>query len=86
MGNAVSRSLILVVGLVAASLPAGAQEDPAIDVAAQVREQGYLCSDPVSARQEGVDDTDIVWVLTCGNSTYRVRLVPDQAAKVEQIN
>ena len=27
-----------------------------------------------------------VWILKCTNGSYRMRLVPDMAAKVEKIN
>ena len=86
MGNAVSRLMILVAGLTAAALPAAAQTDAGALVATQVREQGYECTEPVSAQREGEADDDAVWILTCGNGSYRVRLVPDQAAKIEQID
>lgn len=56
----------------------------AADVAAQVRGQGYSCKDPVSAtRDEAASKPDLpVYVLTCADATYNVKIVPDQAAVV----
>lgn len=81
-----------VVALMAFPGPAGAQSngtpdaDAARMVAVQIREQGYACTEPTSANRDPEADDDAVWILTCSNVSYRVRLVPDQAAKVEQIN
>ena len=56
-------------------------------VAVQVRSQGFECTEPVSAEpvqsESGPDER--AYLLQCGNATYRVRLVPDQAAAVEQV-
>lgn len=56
----------------------------AMDVAAQVRGQGYACTDPVSAvRDAAASKPDLpVYVLTCANATYRVKVIPDQAAVI----
>jgi hypothetical protein len=80
----------LIVGLaltVAAAGVAAAQQTPKEDLAAQIRDQGYKCDDPQSAeREEKASKPDeAVWVLTCEGATYRVRLDPDMAAKVERI-
>ena len=84
----VPHLIVLLAGLSAAALPAAAQTDAdaAALVATQVRDQGFLCSDPVGAERQGMADTDVVWVLTCGNASYRVRLIPDQAAVIEQLH
>jgi hypothetical protein len=67
--------------------PASAQESAASVVAAHIRNQGYVCQAPVSATHESRSSRpdEQVWLLTCGNARYRVRLVPDMAAAVEQI-
>lgn len=78
--------------LTAISTPLKAQtatvgpEDAAQLVATQVREQGNECKDPVKAnRDENASSADEeVWNLTCENTSYRVRLVPDMAAQIEQ--
>lgn len=59
---------------------------PADIVAAQVRDQGYQCDKPTSATQDQESEGDAVWTLHCANASYRVRLVPDMAAAIEQID
>ncbi len=70
------------------SLSAAADDmtQAAVDVAAQVRGQGYACTDPVSAtRDEPASKPDLpVYVLTCANASYRVKVIPDQAAVITQ--
>jgi hypothetical protein len=60
----------------------------AVIVATQLRAQGYQCDDPHKAEPDSSDTTpgEQAWIVTCDNATYRVKLVPDQAAKVEQID
>ena len=74
------------VALWAVSLGAAADDlkQAAVDVAAQVRGQGYPCTDPVSAvRDEAASKPDLpVYVLTCANATYSVKVIPDQAAVI----
>lgn len=64
-----------------------AADDPsqdAADVADQVRSQGYACAEPVSAtRDEAASRPDLpVYVLTCANATYSVKVIPDQGAVI----
>jgi hypothetical protein len=72
--------------------PAAAQSDAAGDgaagelVAVQVRNQGLACAKPVSAKRDPAADDDAVWTLTCADASYHVRLIPDQAAKVEKLD
>lgn len=60
---------------------------PAEDIAAQVRTQGFPCEGSASAlklvKQSWPDEP--LWILTCTNATYRVRLIPDMAAKIERV-
>lgn len=60
---------------------------PAEDIAAQVRTQGHPCEGSASAlklvKQSWPDEP--VWILTCTNATYKVRLIPDMAAKIERV-
>jgi hypothetical protein len=67
--------------------PCAAQQTPADGISAQIRAQGYRCDVPVSAeRDPGLSRPDeAVWILKCQNATYRVRLIPDMAARVEQL-
>ena len=70
------------------SHPASAQEDPTNIIADQIRAQGYKCDSPQSAQRDpqASRPDEAVWILQCESGAYRVRLVPDLAAKVEQIN
>jgi hypothetical protein len=62
-------------------------QTPADDVAAQIRDQGYRCDRPVAAvrdvRRSKPDSA--VWVLSCRNARYRVRLDPGMAARVTRL-
>jgi hypothetical protein len=83
--------LALVTPIIAASAPLSAQtasEDPKDIIAAQIRDQGYKCEEPQSAtRDVGASRPDeAVWVLQCEDASYRVRLDPDMAAKVERLD
>jgi hypothetical protein len=64
-----------------------AEETPAETLAIQIRKQGYPCEKPVSAERdaERSKPDEAVWVLKCGNARYRMRLIPDMAAKVERL-
>ncbi len=69
--------------------PAEAQEElPPEIIAVQIRDKGYACGKALSAhRDEQASKPDeAAWILTCDNATYRVRLVPDMAAKVERLD
>ena len=59
---------------------------PAEIIAAQIRDQGYACDKALSAERDGERSDDAVWILKCQNATYRVRLIPDMAAKVERLD
>ncbi len=71
--------------VVAQTDAAGAKEAADL-VATQVREQGYDCKDPVKAERDAQASTpdETMWNLTCKSTSYRVRLVPDMAAQIEQ--
>jgi hypothetical protein len=65
-----------------------AEADAAAEiVAAQIRTQGYACSSPVAAERDRAASrpNETVWMLNCGNARYRVRLVPNMAAQVTQL-
>jgi hypothetical protein len=63
-----------------------ADEMPAEIIAVQIREQGYSCDEALSAKREHPELDDAVWILKCNNASYRVRLIPDMAAKVERLD
>jgi hypothetical protein len=70
-----------------------AQAQPADDeiapdiIAVQIRKQGYECTNPSKAKRDPeASKPDLpVWILTCENATYRVRLVGDMADRVEKM-
>ena len=63
-------------------------EDPKDIIAAQLRDQGYDCDKPQSAtRDENASGPDeAAWIVACEGASYRVKLIPDMAAKVEKID
>jgi hypothetical protein len=65
-----------------------AQEASPEILAAQLRLQGHRCDQPVTAQRDAQlskpDET--VWILRCGNASYRMRLTPDMAARVEKLD
>ena len=70
-----------------AALPAqAANEVPAEIIAVQIRDQGYSCDKALSVERERPESDDAVWILKCQNATYRVRFIPDMAAKVERLD
>jgi hypothetical protein len=64
------------------------RESPKDDIAAQIRAQGYACDQPQSATRDAQASKpdEQVWLLRCEGASYRVRLIPDMAARVERIN
>jgi len=69
-------------------LPAAhAQEAPAEVLAAQLRRQGHRCEGPVKAERDAeLSRPDMaVWIIRCTNASYRMRLIPNMAAQVEQM-
>jgi hypothetical protein len=65
-----------------------AEEISAEIIAVQIRDQGYACDKALSAErdQKFSKPGEDAWILKCQNAAYRVRLVPDMAAKVERLN
>ena len=65
-----------------------AQEDAKTVIAAQVRAQQHPCGTPEKAvRDESLSKPDaVVWVLTCDNASYQVRLHPDMAADIKKLD
>jgi hypothetical protein len=56
-------------------------------IAVQIRKQGFECKTPLSAERDTTtgNPDDPVWTLRCDGVSYRVHLVPNQAAKVERL-
>ena len=87
------RRMSLLLAAVTAMSGAGtfalsAQEDPTNIVADQIRAQGYKCDSPQGATRDpqASRPDEQVWLLQCESGSFRVRLVPDMAAKVEKID
>ena len=79
-----------VTGLVAVLFWTGAQaqgERPQDVLAAQIRTQGFACDKALGAKRDAKRSKPDheVWVLRCGNATYRVSRFPDMAANVVRI-
>jgi hypothetical protein len=77
------------VALLASGGPvAWAQETPPEALASQLRLQGHRCDEPVTAQRDArlSKPDEVVWDLRCGNASYRMRLTPDMAARVEKLD
>ena len=65
-----------------------AQATPPETLASQLRLQGHRCDEPVTAQRDAQlskpDET--VWNLRCSNASYRMRLTPDMAARIETLD
>ena len=77
---------VLVCSLMALAGPSVAQT-PQATLAAQIRLQGFACDRPLGATRDTrrSKPDHAIWVLKCGNATYRVSRAPDMAAKVEPL-
>jgi hypothetical protein len=71
---------------VAQAQPADDEVPPDI-IAVQIRKQGYECTNPSKAKRDPeASKPDLpVWILTCENATYRVRLVGNMADHIEKM-
>ena len=67
---------------------AAAQEVPPELLASQLRLQGHRCDAPVTAQRDIQlsKPDEAVWTVRCLNASYRMRLVPDMAARVQQLD
>jgi len=56
-------------------------------IATQIRSQGFSCNQPMTAERDRLASIpdEGVWLLQCEDGSYRVRLIPHMAAKVERI-
>jgi uncharacterized membrane protein len=71
---------------VAEAQPANDEVPPDI-IAVQIRKQGYACNNPSKAKRDAQASKpdEPVWILTCENATYRVRLVGNMADRIEKM-
>jgi hypothetical protein len=76
------------VALVFGPAPSSIAQDPKEIIAAQLRAQGYACDNPQSATrdQKASRPNETVWIVVCGNASYRATLVPNMAARVETLS
>jgi hypothetical protein len=63
------------------------EEVPTDIIAAQIRSQGFVCDHPETATRDASQSKpdEAAWLLTCESSSYRVTLIPHEAAKVQQV-
>jgi hypothetical protein len=75
----------LAVAAAIASKARAADPEAATVIADQIRRQGIPCEQPVKAERDATLSAphNAVWTLQCKDAVYRVRLVPNSAAKVE---
>ncbi|BCG70738.1 hypothetical protein MesoLj113a_18960 [Mesorhizobium sp. 113-1-2] len=64
------------------------QDTVATVVADQVRSQGFPCKNPSSADRIETETVpnQTAYLLKCEGTTYRVLLIPDQAAEVAKVD
>ena len=62
-------------------------ETPKDVIATQIRSQGFGCNQPTTAERDPLASIpdEGVWLLQCEDGSYRVRLIPHMAAKVERV-
>ena len=67
---------------------AWAQETPPEALASQLRLQGHRCDEPVTAQRDAQlsKPDEAAWILKCANASYRMRLIPDMAARIEPLD
>lgn len=80
-------AVLSVIAGVTAGHGASAQETAKELLAIQIRAQGYSCEKPVSAKRDNKHSKAdaSVWILRCEHRSYRMRLAPDMAARVQQL-
>lgn len=63
-------------------------ETPRDVIAVHIRNQGFKCDQATSAERETAASkpNETVWILTCEDARYRVRLIPDMKAQVERLS
>jgi hypothetical protein len=91
MKRAIFSAAALLVGaasVFAQQPPRGGDLEAVAMISDQVRAQGLACVNPTSAQRDLAlsRPDEAVWELTCDGARYRVRLVPDMAAKIELLS
>jgi hypothetical protein len=82
-----AMTMLMGATMIACAGAARADDAPLTLLADQIRGQGYPCKSPESATRDAAASKpdEAVWVLKCDGAGYRIRLVPDMAAKVEKL-
>jgi hypothetical protein len=83
-----SASAIIAALITTNAFAADTAYEPPMDLlASQIRDQGFVCNKPESAKlEEGQSKpNETVWVLKCESDSYRMTVVPDLAAKIEKL-
>jgi hypothetical protein len=64
-----------------------AADTPASIISYHLRRLGYPCDEPRQAKRDRTASRphEAVWILRCGNAAYRVKLIPDRAARGELV-
>ena len=64
------------------------QEDPMEIVATAVRQNGYECESPESAKPDPQHSTpgEKAWIIRCENGLYQVKFLGDRGAEVKPIS
>ena len=69
--------------------PAAAQEEAgaANSLAIEIRRQGHPCEGVPRAERDAQQSRpdEPVWIVKCTNATYRIRLIPHQAGRIEAL-
>jgi hypothetical protein len=91
MRNSFILSATAILAAVAGSATVSADNglEPPMDLlATQLRDQGFACDHPTSAKFEANTSkpNEKVWVVECKGVHYRMTVVPDLAAKIEKLD
>jgi len=82
------RAVSLQLAISIAAMSGVSAQEPTPDLlAAQIRNQGYRCTQAISAKRDvrRSKPDQAVWILRCKNGSYRIRLTPDMAARVTRL-
>ena len=80
---AISAGIVGEIHLATAQQEAGAADSLAIEI----RRQGHRCDGVLGAERDAQQSKadEPVWIVKCTNATYRIRLIPHQAGRIEPL-
>ena len=72
---------------IVAGQPALADDAPLKLLADQLKLQGFECRNPQSASRDAAASKpdEVVWIVKCESASYRMRVIPDMAARIEKL-